>query len=131
MGRESYCSRSWSIQGVAGAARSSSWMKRIAQTLVWWPGLDTDIEKRVQCCLECQSNHCSPPLSPLQPWKCPLDPGQDYTLILLVYSGRMFLIQNLCSESNHCIRLRKEECNGFMCADCLPFTNRQWSLFLL
>ena len=46
-------------------------MKRIAWTLVWWPGLDKNIEERVQHCLECQSNQCFPPLSPLQPWKRP------------------------------------------------------------
>ena len=68
-------------------------MKRIARTLVWWPGLDKDIEERVQCCLECQSNQCSPPLSPLQPWKWPTRPwSRLHADFAGPFMGRMFLI---------------------------------------
>ena len=68
-------------------------MKRIAQTLVWCPGLDKDVEERVQCCLECKSNQCSPPLSPLQPWKWPTRPGSRlHTDFVGPFIKHMFLI---------------------------------------
>ena len=80
-------------QELLEAHPGSTRMKRIARTLVWWPGLDKDIEKRVQCCLECQSNQCSPPLSPLQPWKWPTRPwSRLHADFAGPYLGRMFLI---------------------------------------
>ena len=35
-------------------------MKRIARTVVWWPGLDADIEDKVRSCVQCQVNQKSP-----------------------------------------------------------------------
>ena len=43
-------------------------MKRLARTVIWWPGLDSDIENKVQSCKECQiksevtSNGSTPPM---------------------------------------------------------------------
>ena len=31
-------------------------MKALSRSLVWWPGLDTDIEKMVKSCTPCQQN---------------------------------------------------------------------------
>ena len=85
--------RSKVLQELHEAHPGSTRMKRIARTLVWWPGLDKDIEERVQCCLECQSNQCSPPLSPLQPWKWPTRPwSRLHADFAGPFMGRMFLI---------------------------------------
>ena len=49
-------------------------MKRIARTLVWWHGIDKDIDQQVRSCLECQRNQASPPEILVQPWHWPTRP---------------------------------------------------------
>ena len=49
-------------------------MKQMARTMVWWIGIDKDIEQTVQSCSECQSNQSLPPSAPLQPWRWPTRP---------------------------------------------------------
>ena len=49
-------------------------MKSLARGLVWWPGLDKDIETVVQQCSSCQQNQPSPPAAPMQPWSWPTKP---------------------------------------------------------
>ena len=44
-------------------------MKQLARTLVWWPGIDQDIENTVKSCAECQTNQSSPTETPLLPWQ--------------------------------------------------------------
>ena len=34
--------------------------KGIARGIVWWPGIDSEIEQRVQACQQCQLNQKSP-----------------------------------------------------------------------
>ena len=41
--------------GHPGMAR----MKGLARTIVWWPGLDVDIERKVQGCFSCQEKECT------------------------------------------------------------------------
>ena len=85
--------RSKVLQELHDAHPGLTQMKRIARTLVWCPGLDKDVEERVQCCLECKSNQCSPPLSPLQPWKWPTRPGSRlHTDFVGPFMKHMFLI---------------------------------------
>ena len=57
-------------QGHPGMAR----MKSLAQSIVWWPGIDTDITSMIQGCRQCQEKQKSPPKSPLQPWSWPEQP---------------------------------------------------------
>ena len=40
-------------------------MKSLAQMYVLWPGMDSDIEKLVWGCSECQAIQSSPPTAPL------------------------------------------------------------------
>ena len=42
-------------------------MKELARSFVWWPGLDDDIETKVQSCTQCQINQESPAPQPLHP----------------------------------------------------------------
>ena len=44
-------------------------MKRIARGVVWWPKIDTAIEKTVQDCQACQLHQKSPAPTPLHPWE--------------------------------------------------------------
>ena len=46
-------------------------MKGIARSITWWPGIDKEIENRVQNCTQCQQNQKAPAPSPLHVWKWP------------------------------------------------------------
>ena len=47
-------------------------MKRLlAKSLVWWPGMDMEIESMVKCCHDCQQSQPAPPAAPLPPWQWP------------------------------------------------------------
>ena len=68
-------------------------MKALARQYVWWPGLDKDIEEKVQCCSTCQSNRVSPPVAPLHPWEWPSRPWSRIHLDFAgPFLGHMFLI---------------------------------------
>lgn len=49
-------------------------MKSLARSVVWWPGLDADLEAKVSTCDACQANRKSPPKAPLHPWEWPSKP---------------------------------------------------------
>ena len=53
--------------GHPGASR----MKSLARSLVWWPGMDMEIESMVKRCHDCQQCQPAPPAAPLQPWQWP------------------------------------------------------------
>ena len=57
-------------QGHPGVSR----MKALARSIVWWPGLDAEIEDKVKSCFDCQSNQKSPAAAPLHPWGYPTRP---------------------------------------------------------
>ena len=68
-------------------------MKALAQSFVWWPQLDRDLENVVQSCEICPRYRHLPPMAPLQSWEWPQRPRArvhiDYTGPLF---GRQFLI---------------------------------------
>ena len=49
-------------------------MKSLARSIVWWPGVDADLEAKVSTCEACQANRKSPPKAPLHPWEWPSKP---------------------------------------------------------
>ena len=75
--------------GHPGVAR----MKGLSRTIVWWPGLDGDIERKIQGCSSCQQTRNAPPKAPLHPWSWPhqlwMRVHVDYGGPLL---GKMFLV---------------------------------------
>ncbi len=68
-------------------------MKGLARSYVWWPGLDGDIEAKVQGCQPCQENMKSVPTMPIHPWQFPKKPWRrihiDYAGPL---EGKMYLV---------------------------------------
>ena len=56
-------------------------MKALAHSYVWWPGMDADLERKVQHCATCQQHQKMPPAAPLHTW--------DYAGPFL---GKMFLV---------------------------------------
>ena len=68
-------------------------MKALARMYVWWPRIDSDIEKSVRMCSACQEVQSSPSAAPLNPWQWPSRP---WTRLHLDFAGplenRMFLI---------------------------------------
>jgi len=49
-------------------------MKLVARSYVWWPGLDSQIEKLASSCAACQETRNTPPKVPLHPWQWPNKP---------------------------------------------------------
>ena len=58
-------------------------MKAVARSLVWWPGLDTNLEKMVKSCESCQESRNAPPKTVLHPWEYPNPRGQGCMWIML------------------------------------------------
>ena len=46
-------------------------MKGLARSMVWWPGIDKNIENKVKGCQQCQEHQKSPAQAPLHPWDWP------------------------------------------------------------
>ena len=68
-------------------------MKRIARTLVWWPGIGKEIEQTVKNCHLCQAQQSSPPVIPLQPWTWPTRPWSRVHIDFVgPFLNHMFLI---------------------------------------
>lgn len=67
-------------------------MKGLARSIIWWPGIDKDIEERVKACAQCHQNQKSPAQALLQPWDWPKHPWAwipvDYAG---PFMGKMFL----------------------------------------
>ena len=68
-------------------------MKSQARAYVWWPHIDSDLERTVKSCFTCQSTRNAPPQAPLHPWTWPESPWSrlhlDFAGPML---GKMFLI---------------------------------------
>jgi hypothetical protein len=68
-------------------------MKALARSVVWWPGIDQDIESRVNGCHNCQESAAAKAPAPSCPWEFPARPWSrlhlDYAGPFL---GKFFLI---------------------------------------
>ena len=97
-------------QGHPGTSR----MKSLARGVVWWPGIDADLEGEVRACPECQVHSKSPPSAPLHPWEWPSRPwvrvhvdhagpflGKHFLVLVDAYSKWLEVIV-VPSTSSHC-----------------------------
>jgi len=68
-------------------------MKMLARSYVWWPNMDSELDKKVKSCHECQVNRHAPAEAPLHPWEWPEKPWSrlhiDYAGPL---HGKMYLV---------------------------------------
>ncbi len=68
-------------------------MKQLARVLCYWPGIDGDIERKVQTCDSCAKASNAPAKQPLEPWPVPEKPWQRLHLDFAgPYLGNMWLI---------------------------------------
>ena len=68
-------------------------MKQLARMYVWWPGIQTAIERCINACTSCQMLQPTPPAAPLQPWKWPTRPWARLHLDFAgPLFGKMFLV---------------------------------------
>ena len=75
--------------GHPGASR----MKALARGLMWWPGMDKEIEEMVKCCSDCQQSRSLPPPAPLHPWSWPTRPWARLHMDFAgPMEGRMYLL---------------------------------------
>ena len=84
-------------------------MKALARMYVWWPGINSDVEKTVRLCRECQEVQSSPPPAPLNPWKWPSRPWArlhlDFAgpfqgkIILVLIDAHSKWIEAVCTSS--------------------------------
>ena len=76
-------------QGHPGVAR----MKSLARSVVWWPGIDADLEGMVKGCHKCQANRKSPAVAPLHPWEWPTRPWARIHIDFAgPFLGKQFLV---------------------------------------
>ena len=68
-------------------------MKSLARSIVWWPGIDTDLQEKVRKCKQCQENQKSPALAPLHPWDWPKRPWARIHIDHAgPFQGKIFLV---------------------------------------
>ena len=69
------------------------YVKSVARSYVWWPGIDRDLESLAKSCPKCQSMRSTPAVAPLHPWLWPTQPWDrihvDFTGPC---QGRMLLV---------------------------------------
>ena len=75
-------------------------MKGLARGYVWWPGMDSDIEKLVKSCNTCQVIRHFPPTAPLHRWEWPKQPwSRLHADFAGPFQGHMFLlVVGACSK---------------------------------
>ncbi|XP_015118224.1 uncharacterized protein K02A2.6-like [Diachasma alloeum] len=67
-------------------------MKAMARSFVWWPGIDSDIDKITKTCQLCLENASNPPRSELNVWKWPEGPNQRIHIDYLQIKDKMYLV---------------------------------------
>ena len=68
-------------------------MKALARSIVWWPGIDADVEKKVKSCQQCQANSKAPPVAPLHPWEFPTRPWSRLHIDFAgPFLGKLFVV---------------------------------------
>ena len=61
-----------------------SGLKALARSYIWWPNIDSHIERTVSSCNTCQSMRPAPPRAQIHPW---LFPERPWSRILVDFAG--------------------------------------------
>jgi transposase InsO family protein len=68
-------------------------MKMLARSYMWWPGIDSDIQRKVQECNICQLNRSIPSKAPLHSWDIPKKPwSRRHIDHAGPFLGKLFLV---------------------------------------
>ena len=67
-------------------------MKALALNYVWWPGIDADIEEKVNRCYTCQNSRTSLAKAPLHPCEWPREAWHQIHVDYADYKGRNLII---------------------------------------
>lgn len=68
-------------------------MKGVARAYVYWPGIDSDIERIANSCSSCLQERPNPPKAELHVWQYPSSPWERLNLDYLgPFKGKMYLI---------------------------------------
>lgn len=71
---------------------------KMARSLVWWPGLDKELESLAKLCTPCQSQRKNPPKAPLATWPWPATLWERVHVDYLgPFLGKMILVAKRCS----------------------------------
>ena len=74
-------------------------MKALARNYVRWPGMNADIEEKVNRCNTCQCSRISPARAPLHPWAIPREPWHRILVVYADYNGRnLFIVTDTHSK---------------------------------
>ena len=92
-------------------------MKALARGVVWWSGMDSELESKVNECEACQANRKSPPKAPLHPWEWPSKPwshlhidhagpflGEIFLIVVDAYSKWLEVVPAVSTSSQQTIR---------------------------
>ncbi len=93
MGQSSCHSEGRVLEQLHDSHPGVSRMKALARGVVWWPGVDNDVEATVKGCLQCDASQKLPAQVPIHPWEWPARP---WSRLHMDYAGpflnRMFLL---------------------------------------
>ena len=67
-------------------------MKELAQSYVYWPDIDADIERLARSCTGCQQVKALPSVAPRIPWIWPRLPWQRIHVDYTEFNGQNFLV---------------------------------------
>lgn len=74
-------------EGHPGVSR----MKALARGVVWWPRIDSEVERMVKSCNACQVNRKEEPKVPLHQWEWPAKPWSSLHIDFAgPFQGRQF-----------------------------------------
>ena len=118
-------------------------MKGVARGVVWWPGIDADIENQVQTCAECQEHQNSPAAASLHLWEWPAHPWErlhiDYAgpfldkmfLVMVDAHSKWLEIEMVPSATSaHNAKLRRMAFHSSLCLTMAVFTSGEFKEYL-
>ena len=124
-------------------------MKNVARGLVWWPGIDKEIEGLAKQCSGCQSIQSNPATAPLHVWEWPAATwdrvhidyagpiqGQMYLVVVDAYSKWPFVVQTKSTTSETTIRIllsifaTEGLCKQLVSDNAPQFTSEEFESFL-